>query len=483
MCWMCLQYQVVLRIISEASVIFAINFFFIETAFSQSLSSLEEIEGLDDVFVFIDVFVDELQAESVSELSAFHRDYIVLEELSDSELKFFNHNEDSLSSLTDYAQVTAVVSAPIFLRFLPALAHFAKNNMIIAIAAALAGGVIVFTNTNYFSSTFSNTSMIKESDAEFSQLPSKLLSKLLNNHKSSKRFDFFSQKGPEYEKNLILPVFEEQEQKLIIEHRVKEQKFNKFRESINPHNYRKELLKEPGGFKDDSLEHRLQYVYDHFAKHFHNLKEDFQANSDVIKAMECIHKVNYFVKTSKIIHSILASSSLWFLNQAKLAAFRLECRNMLSRNSSYQRLTTSNAKKIWDTLLFEYIAHVELLQEYKDPLFEEEIYLPFIRNQLSIASLSSKNFDYDMLLQNTFIKLETLQSDEEIQEYLDARAMLLMWIDLAVSTRVGVWNRKYQYSFLPGYPRSDQAFKDWYELFRLAHPLDPNPLDFEKTNK
>ena len=107
-----------------------------------------------------------------------------------------------------YVQSAAVLSIPVFLRYLPALANLAKNNMIIASTIALLAGAMVFKkyNDSFLESLIINVSNAsdfdqtsEQSSKEFSELPT-----TTNNNNL--------QKGPDHENNNLAPVLPSQEE-------------------------------------------------------------------------------------------------------------------------------------------------------------------------------------------------------------------------------------------------------------------------------
>ena len=111
-----------------------------------------------------------------------------------------------------YAQSAAVLSIPVFLRYLSALANLAKNNMIIASTIALLAGAMVFKK--YYDS-FLDSLIINAPDFDGTSEQSRknfLNSELAQNINNL-------QKGPDHENNNLVPVLpsqKEQTEKLLI---------------------------------------------------------------------------------------------------------------------------------------------------------------------------------------------------------------------------------------------------------------------------
>ena len=411
------------------------------------------------------------------------------------------------NKFSDYAQSTAVVSVPVFLRYLPALARLAKNNMIVASSIALVSGAIVFKK--YLDSLTTSTLMIqKEGSSGSSPLASQTIEKL----NSSKRFQYYSQKGPEHENDILIPYLQQQEQD---EDRIESNQVKEFQEYIRSAKQ---------WYKDNPI-----------SDQYSNFKEIINDVADYpqfpyLSISDLLTKISQFNpnELSEFEKNIAQKSALRFFNQSKLTSSHSTYYNTRNRNIAYDELIYKeleirlnsqfshiteilivrdkhdrsnkayhDAKKIWNALLLEYISHLELLETEKSPIFEQEIYIPFLQTELqSLNSIINTNDDELAIYnypnsQNGNKKVSIAQSSplvystelqlppsqyliyqgidlNKLHIYLNERKKMLTNILSTVKDRINVWNRQGEYKFLPGIAMDDQAFKDWSELFYLA---------------
>ena len=407
---------------------------------------------------------------------------------------------------SDYAQAVGVVSAPVFLRYLPALAKLAKNNLIVASTVALITGAIVFKK--HYDSV-AETLIINGGDFDQQRLLS-LSVQGLSELKTIKRYKLLSQKGPEHEYKLIPFLITVDEEKDSIE-ASQTKEFHQFLKTA------KESYESPLANKYTRFSETLSYL------------EDYQKDHSIKELVTKLAKfdLNDLSEFEKL---IAQASSLRFFNQAKLFAPESKYLIILERGIFYDAQSAGvqwsgsadkvdkldNVKKIWDALLLEHISHLELVQQHKDPLFEKTKYIPFVKNQISLLSIRKTAEEYKLhqqKIQNyadqvsesmgdlakdslnltvkklfnyptkiltkskTSLDLSLLPSEyinyqdldrEQLVAYLSHRKEMLEDLLKVVETRVDVWQRSGLYKFLPGLPKEHQAMKDWIELFKLG---------------
>ena len=514
------------------------NFLFNHQAFSQSLNSSNESDDLQ-----AQNSIDDLDYQQLTEVSEFCRTneqasdlcYLLAEDVLDySDLGYdlqIDHN------FGDYAQSVGVVSIPVFLRYLPVLSKLAKNNMIVATAMAIVGGSIIFKK--YYDS-FSQTLMMKAQGVDGS-----LTTFRLEQVKSSKSFKYYSQKGPEHEDNKLVPFFQKQahseeqkDKKPLAEFKEYIKLIKKWNDSAHSSEYadlriEQTQLKEIMELLVEILNNDADFVLTNFV-----LKEidgddlsDFEkkfARTISIRAFndaklaaststfyDTFHRSKWY-KTAKIksqeLYTEMASSLVsftknLFTNQLKKPS------EVIEAIQEIVLVEPSDLRRIWDALLLERLAHLQLLESMKDPDFEKKYYLPFLTKLIekstdlqihdivdqiniqkiqqysdqaaqlqttdksltestaTIPSLETNLNSGSDLLPSNYLDYQNL-STQQLKDYIDLRFSMLKSMQQIVHARVSVWERQGMYQFIPGKAKSDQALAQWTELFELAtHPL------------
>ena len=410
-------------------------------------------------------------------------------------------------SLIDYAHSAGAISIPIFLRYLPALAKLAKNNMIIASVFSLVGGAMAFKN--YYDSYVENL-LIKVGvfDPPLQHLSSeRFQEKVISKLKKSKSYQYYSQKGPEFEHKKMLPAIVREDTKVRKELDNQTQKYVSFLGSI----------KQRFISSHRNLDHGYyDFLEDNFLDH---LTLKFNSSFDVddnIKMRRLTTKLAKFEleDLNEIEKLVVKASSNRFFIHAKYNALNFSYTIVWSRNHKYRTLIENKkaknssiivgqAKKIWDALLLEDISLNELLKEKQSPLFEENIYLPFLKKQLisikrfkEIEKITKPSFFESFfkptdkysshqqledlflipsdlyqptpLLPSVYLNLTGFDINQ-LKIYFGGRTSILVNHIHLVENRLDTWNRKNEFKFLPGNARSTQAMKNWSELFELAH--------------
>ena len=421
--------------------------------------------------------------------------YLLATDVLDYQSLGYTLQDLQLNDNVDYAQTTAVLSIPVFLRYLPALAKIAKSNMIFASAIALVSGAVFFKK---YQDSLSHSLLINTTDlAGSSPLPSKGLGEL----KSSKVFQYYSQKGPEHEKYKILPYFEdftksEQEQKQFSHtHFLKE--FKDFLKTAKQQYQDSPLTKKHPQFGT---------IIDHLEENFVRYARDELSLVDPSDLSEFEKEIAEKTALAVFHHT---KSTAWYST---------------SSISSLRNLKHLPEHSTWNALLLEHISHLELLQEKKSPIFEQSVYLPFLKAEIVssnviLADLNRYLIDTSLLpdfARQTPVSLDSFKSyvkssqslklfkypetlgspstsssvadshtallpskyfspeyynDLDIKAFIDyysARIAMLAGLYQSVQARLDVWNRKGEFKFLPDPAKSDQALEDWLELFSLA---------------
>ena len=432
--------------------------------------------------------------------------YLLAQDLLDYQNIYELPLNDHLSEYAhiDFAQAVGVVSIPIFLRYLPILSKLAKNNMIFASTAILVTAAIAFKN---YYDTVSDSAMIKIVEGSGSSpSPSKTILEL----QSSNRYKYYSQKGPEHENEVLIPFFQNQQQQgmEIESHQIKE--FQDFIQTAKKrYSYNKPQI-DKWAYIDPNFTKVIKdlEIYSKFNNKINNL-----STGSYFKSLIEFHPDNL----SDFEELIAQTAALRFFNHVKLLSSRSIYYNVLKRSVFYDQLTSTeqiasdkllNPKKIWDTLLLEHISHLELLEENISPIFEEKIYIPFLKTQSILLSRQLdtlmiknekhipgyddvsktdqiiKNFQdsfepetisssqpsvdlHSALLPSQYLDYQQLSSSQ-LKSYLSNRKYMLDTILEKVEIRLDIWNRKGVYKFLPGKAKSDQALRDWFEHFELA---------------
>ena len=389
----------------------------------------------------------------------------------------------------NYAQTIGVVSTPIFLRYLPTLFKFAKNNMTVASIIFLITAAIAFKS--YYGRFYDNLTL-KIKDLSKTSPPN---FKTLTELQISKRFQYYSQKGPEHEKGKLIPFLQDQKDQHQDQYFAMEllltQEFHDFIKSSKKW-YSGTTTIEDWNFNfliDNELKDpRFIEVLDNLADlkdspEFLDLKNHtkFQPNN--------LSKFDGFITQA-------SDLALKFFHYYKLISLNSTYNHIIMRNKLYEFSTKkdlTSTKKIWNTLLLEHISHLELLEANKNPEFEEKIYLPFLEAKLNSLNIQralirknikpehvSKKSDkkHLSLLPSQYLNYQDLDIIQ-LNSYLRIRELMLSFLLDTVENRISVWKRSGIYRFLPQKPASDQAFKDWSELF----DLETRPLLYDFYNQ
>ena len=447
--------------------------------------------------------------------------YLLTQDNFDNQHLYQIHDLKLDANHIDYALSAQIISIPVFF-YLPELAKLAKNNMIFASVIALITGAIIFKK--YYDGLLD--SLLMKAQVDYS---SSFASKALTELKSSKRYQYYSQKGPEYEDDKLIFFLRDQRQQDLE------------RESIQIEEYQDFMKTAQKWYENTHITSKYSYFVE-----FVNLLETYPKTyhfnlNDSLKKLSQFH-LNHLPKFEK---RVVQETAQRFFNEAKLASSELTYNNIVKRNAFFKRpskelqntFSKEDGKIVWNALLLEHISHLELLEKNKDPQFEQDIYVPFlqaekkslqtkiiqIRKYIQIQTLQkitdkvAKDIDDSVKdltnqVKDSFNIIEKLMDPitespsntassqihilpsvylnyqdltvEQLNFYLDARLYLLSSILHEVNTRINVWNRKQIYKFLPDIAQSDQAYKDWSELFELTtDPLLLVLLDLSKIDQ
>ena len=486
------------RILHLAISLAFITFLYIQTALADSVNAATHSVVLQDIladeidnnsinlsFDYDNDNNDNINHQEFTEVFEFcdnnHQASDLCYLLAEDVLDYQNLKDDPSFNdhFTDYAQSIGVVSLPMFLRYLPALANLAKNNMLVFNTVFLISGAIVFKK--YYDYYF-QTSMIKVKDFDRS---STLASKSIKELKSSKIYQYYLNKGADHEKNVLVPFLLERK-KGVSSHKSLEKDFQKLEKKAIEHKeskaliaYNKAIISSVGSAYFNAI-----------------IIRDFYFNRDKVKFYN-----DYW------------DSEFLRVKKPQMDSYKpnIYQTGWTSSISQWEDLVLLG----WETLLLEHISHLELLDNNKSPAFEESIYIPFVKNQIKsldaqknkaitylqyLETLTKDDPDYQYKSNKQYLKIFTpisssssslsssqkpllpsnyleyddyiawLDNLDDLEDYFSTRKDLLTQILTTVEDRINVWNRAANYQFLPGEPRSDQALKQWNELFNLATP-------------
>ena len=480
------------RIFHLAIFLVFLTFLYVQTGFCESLNSSNENDIFQDSYnkLHTDNFNGYLspiseksdhQQLAVAFQLCFENDqasdlcYLLAEDIQD--YQNLGHEIELNNYFTDYAQTVGVVSLPVFLRYLPALSRVAKNNMILTSVVALVGGAIVFKK---YYDAFSDSLIMKVGGFDRS-LPT--VSKSIEQLKSSKVYNFYSQKGPENNHTLLY------------------------------------------------LGHQKDYDYD-FSKYsigiaeeefnnFINRSTEMQSNSEVDKYIDVskvqgisdqvadIHRSSMSYKKAELSSTLLAHSLYSDITKFYREEKKIR-KEYLSLNKPFFLNLNPHHDELWDALLLEIVSHFELLQENHSPIFEQNSYIPFLKAEIESLSaqenmakhmgksylfkeyadsvLSDKSATEILnqaltlpkpgstssnisLLPSTYFDFLTDIDATQVERYFAVRSKILNQLLDSVENRLNVWKRAGEYQIKPGQAQSERAFSDWADLFRLAHNL------------
>ena len=398
--------------------------------------------------------------------------------LAQDVLDYHNYHDISLDDYLseydqiNYAQGVAVVSIPIFLRYFPLLSRLAKNNMIITSVISLVTAAIIFKD---YYDTFSDSLIMKITENSSGTSPDTF--KEIQKLKTSKKYQYYSQKGPEHENTKLLPLLRKKKKQQDIDNIdiVKiTAEYKKFIKSASKWIKNNHLNKKLNFTVTTKSQENLQHiqVLDYFANlqaanlAFVNPKQQSQSVQD-----------NYDQELYKLVDNA-SQFALIFFNREKFEAANSTIDNVLNRHilTAYKIMDKNVSEKVWNALLLEHISHLELLENNKNPEFEEKVYLPFLKaqfNSLDIRTPQAKTAikNDSSLLPSQYLDYQELNI-KQLKAYFIHRKLMWSVMLNTVQGRVNVWNRKEIYQFLPEKAKSDQAFKDWSELLKLStHPL------------
>ena len=438
---------------------------------------------------------------------------------------------ESISNYEHFAHAAFAVSVPAFLKYLPALANLAKNNMIFASAALLVAGAVGFKT--YYDSLYDNL-ILTDKSVKINSFDESRIIEL----QSSKRYQYYSKKGPEHEENTLIPFVRKQNRK---KHEGEMRDNSSFLSYLK--NHKGEVNEE---YPSSDNHPHLKKMTTELISSLENYKPPRSLDLKEVpelKTQEFVpgvisyvsfdfSKPNAISDFSKPEKLLAEKAAVRFFDMAKYSSIIstsqfLELRFYLkNRGDNYAHPAKYS---FWKALLLEHVAHLELLAAKKNPEFEKNIYLPFLVYELDILktqmpvigknlvkfkkivksrmflngvyklreakftpiphiseipNIPESNSKYSQRLLPAQYSLDFNYNldyyrdyyySDELYDYLAARSLMLIDLVSVVANRVNIYNRERIFQYLPGEAQSKQAYDDWIELFELS----TNPLLYD----
>ena len=433
----------------------------------------------------------------------------------------FDQIDSPYSDYIAYAYAINGLTLPVTLRLIPTITKMARNNSFALTIIALLAGAIIFKNI--YDSTSPNTSVIKTMGMSGAEEKSKYN---LSTLKKSTRFQYFLQKGPEYESKVVIPYFRDKDNRdrgyetLTNSKYSDPRNFSKFvNNALNPDNpliNNSPVVKKKNdaisiGSKGNSyqtknsadlsrefLRHNTPIQLNPYLNYLAQIAAYHYLSQDKYSAMLLVY--NIFTQRIKSYHSDI------LVKQEKQ-------RRYFYNQNNYTYITTNQHEfiEIWNAFLLELISHLELTDRKNSPQFEEQVYLTFLSNEIKYIDNQiidiDKYINYKKLesytdsldlpenlknnintLKDIFLKSQSPFENEQrlfpeifytneisnldtLKIYLSIRRELLTMLKSAVTTRLNVWKRVGEYKFLPEESKSREAYRDWKELLKLSSHL------------
>ena len=444
----------------------------------------------------------------------------------------FNESISNYEHFAHAAFAVSVPAVPAFLKYLPALANLAKNNMIFASAALLIAGAVGFKT--YYDSLYDNL-ILTDKSVKINSFDKSRIIEL----QSSKRYQYYFKKGPKHEENTLIPFVRKQNQ---------EKHKGKMRDNSSFLSYLKNLkdlineypssdhprLKKMTTELISSLEnYRPPRSFYH--RELTGLYTEVFAPGMISYVSFDFSKPNAISDFSKPEKLLAEKAAVRFFDMAKYSSI-ISTSEILERKRGYRaskdyHLYDTMMFNFWKALLLEHITHLELLETKKNPKFEKYIYLPFLAYELDILNTQIHVARQNYRTYRTFLEKSMLSDSiaeelikftpiphiseipnipesnskysqrllpaqysldfnlyqdrlyryepEEVYDYLKDRRKILDDLLTVVANRVNVYNRKKIFKYLPGDAQSKQAYDDWLELFELS----TRPLLYDLYNE